>query len=98
MTSRLIKTKDRTSCQRAALLRPVGVVRAIGHLDRRGPAEAIRSRLKIPDPRVKAIGEITTRHLFDMVVDLNPRLAIGVVLTLPDQPLSSRPGRNNTHG
>jgi hypothetical protein len=30
-----------------------------------------------PDPRVEAIGEITTRHLFDMVVDLNPRLDIG---------------------
>jgi|HubBroStandDraft_4_1064222.scaffolds.fasta_scaffold164136_3 hypothetical protein len=30
-----------------------------------------------PDPRVKVIGEITTRHLFDMVVDLNPRLEIG---------------------
>jgi hypothetical protein len=31
-----------------------------------------------PDPRVKAIGEITTRHLFDMVVDLNPQLEFGV--------------------
>ena len=30
-----------------------------------------------PDPRVKDIGEITTRHLFDMVVDLNPPLEIG---------------------
>ena len=30
-----------------------------------------------PDPRIKAIGEITTRHLFDMVVDLSPRLEIG---------------------
>lgn len=30
-----------------------------------------------PDPRVKAISEISTRHLFDMVVDLNPRLEIG---------------------
>ena len=30
-----------------------------------------------PDPRVKAIGEITTRLLFDMVVDLSPRLDIG---------------------
>jgi hypothetical protein len=29
------------------------------------------------DPRVRAIGEITTVHLFDMVVDLNPRLEIG---------------------
>jgi Protein of unknown function (DUF3237) len=29
------------------------------------------------DPRVRAIGEISTRHLFDMVVDLNPRLEIG---------------------
>lgn len=29
------------------------------------------------DPRVKAIDEITTRHLFDMVVDLTPRLEIG---------------------
>ena len=53
------------------------VVRAIGYLDRRGPAEAVRSRLMTPDPRVKAIGEITTRHLFDMVVDLNPRLEFG---------------------
>lgn len=30
-----------------------------------------------PDPRARAIGEITTRHLFDMVVDLDPRLEIG---------------------
>ncbi len=29
------------------------------------------------DPRVKAIGEIKTEHLFDIVVDLNPRLAFG---------------------
>lgn len=29
------------------------------------------------DPRVKAVGDITTEHLFDMVVDLNPRLTIG---------------------
>jgi Protein of unknown function (DUF3237) len=29
------------------------------------------------DSRVKAIGEITAVHLFDMVVDLNPRLDIG---------------------
>lgn len=29
------------------------------------------------DPRVRSIGEITTLHLFDMVVDLNPRLEIG---------------------
>ena len=29
------------------------------------------------DRRVKDIGEIATRHLFDMVVDLHPRLAIG---------------------
>lgn len=29
------------------------------------------------DARVKAIGEITTAHLFDMVVDLHPRLNIG---------------------
>lgn len=30
-----------------------------------------------PDPRVEVIGEITTALLFDMVVDLNPRLDIG---------------------
>ena len=30
-----------------------------------------------PGPRVEVIGEITTAHLFDMVVDLNPRLDIG---------------------
>jgi len=30
-----------------------------------------------PDPRVRDVGEITTRHLFDMAVDLNPRLEIG---------------------
>jgi hypothetical protein len=30
-----------------------------------------------PDPRIQAIGEITTSHLFDMVVDLDPRLEIG---------------------
>ncbi|GAA2786137.1 DUF3237 domain-containing protein [Crossiella cryophila] len=29
------------------------------------------------DPRVKTIGEITTCHLFDIVIDLNPRLEIG---------------------
>jgi len=29
------------------------------------------------DPRVKAVGEIQTEHLFDIVVDLNPRLDIG---------------------
>jgi hypothetical protein len=29
------------------------------------------------DPRVKDVGEIRTAHLFDMVVDLNPRLPIG---------------------
>lgn len=29
------------------------------------------------DPRVKDIGEIGTRHLFDIVVDLNPRLNFG---------------------
>ena len=29
------------------------------------------------DPRVKAIGEIRTEHLFDIVIDLNPRLNIG---------------------
>jgi hypothetical protein len=29
------------------------------------------------DPRVKAIGEIETAHLFDIVIDLNPRLDIG---------------------
>ena len=30
-----------------------------------------------PDLRVKAIGEIRTEHLFDIVIDLNPRLNIG---------------------
>ena len=30
-----------------------------------------------PDTRVKDVGEIATAHLFDMVVDLNPRLNIG---------------------
>jgi hypothetical protein len=29
------------------------------------------------DSRVKAIGEIKTAHLFDIAVDLNPRLNIG---------------------
>jgi hypothetical protein len=29
------------------------------------------------DSRVKAVGEIRTEHLLDMVVDLNPRLNIG---------------------
>ncbi|MBT2368936.1 DUF3237 domain-containing protein [Streptomyces sp. ISL-10] len=29
------------------------------------------------DPRVKAIAEIRTEHLFDIVVDLNPRLDTG---------------------
>jgi hypothetical protein len=29
------------------------------------------------DPRVKAIGEIKTVHLFDIVIDLNPMLNIG---------------------
>ena len=29
------------------------------------------------DSRVKAVGEIETEHLFDMVVDLDPRLNIG---------------------
>lgn len=29
------------------------------------------------DPRFKALGEIRTEHLFDLVVDLNPRLDIG---------------------
>ncbi|HEX5289875.1 MAG TPA: DUF3237 domain-containing protein [Streptosporangiaceae bacterium] len=37
-----------------------------------------------PDPRVKAVGEIKTVHLFDIVVDLNPRLNIG------DGPLGRR--------
>jgi hypothetical protein len=31
-----------------------------------------------PDPRVKDAGGITTEHLFDVVVDLAPRLDIGV--------------------
>jgi hypothetical protein len=29
------------------------------------------------DPRIKDVGEIQTRHLFDIVVDLQPRLPIG---------------------
>lgn len=29
------------------------------------------------DPRVKAVGEIETAHLFDIIIDLNPRLNIG---------------------
>ncbi|MGP3924643.1 DUF3237 domain-containing protein [Streptomyces sp. 8N616] len=29
------------------------------------------------DSRVKAVGEIKTAHLFDMIVDLNPRLSMG---------------------
>jgi hypothetical protein len=29
------------------------------------------------DSRVKAVGEVKTEHLFDMVVDLSPRLDIG---------------------
>src|SRR6266550_373356 len=29
------------------------------------------------DPRVKAVDEIKTAHLFDIVIDLNPRLNIG---------------------
>jgi hypothetical protein len=29
------------------------------------------------DPRVRTVDAITTRHLFDMIVDLNPRLDIG---------------------
>lgn len=36
------------------------------------------------DPRVKAVGEIKTTHLFDLVFDLNPRLNIG------DGPLGRR--------
>jgi hypothetical protein len=31
-----------------------------------------------PDPRVKAVGDIATTHLFDIVIDLNPRQDIGV--------------------
>lgn len=31
----------------------------------------------IPDPRVKNVGDIETTHLFDIVVDLQPRLHIG---------------------
>jgi hypothetical protein len=34
------------------------------------------------DARVRDIGEITTRHLLDIVVDLNPRLEIGAGRTL----------------
>jgi Protein of unknown function (DUF3237) len=30
-----------------------------------------------PDPRLRALDEITTQHLFDLVVDLAPRLDIG---------------------
>ena len=29
------------------------------------------------DPRAKAIGELQTAHLFDLVIDLNPRVTIG---------------------
>ena len=29
------------------------------------------------DPRIKDVGEIETAHLFDIVVDLNPRLNFG---------------------
>ena len=36
------------------------------------------------DPRAKSVGEITTAHLFDIVIDLNPRLNIG------DGPLGRR--------
>jgi hypothetical protein len=36
------------------------------------------------DARVQAVAEITTRHLFDVVVDLSPRLEIG------DGPLGRR--------
>lgn len=36
------------------------------------------------DPRVKMLGEITTEHLFDIVIDLKPRLNIG------DGPLGRR--------
>jgi hypothetical protein len=31
-----------------------------------------------PDVRIRDVGTITTEHLFDMVVDLDPRLEIGV--------------------
>lgn len=31
----------------------------------------------MPDPRVKDVGDIATTHLFDLVVDLNPRLDFG---------------------
>jgi hypothetical protein len=30
-----------------------------------------------PDPRTKTFGEITTCHLFDLVIDLSPRLDFG---------------------
>ena len=36
------------------------------------------------DPRVKTVAEVRTEHLFDVVVDLNPRLNIG------DGPLGRR--------
>jgi hypothetical protein len=36
------------------------------------------------DPRVKDVGEIKTAHLFDILIDLNPRLNIG------DGPLGRR--------
>jgi hypothetical protein len=29
------------------------------------------------DPRVRAVGEVTTAHLFDLVIDLDPRLDLG---------------------
>jgi hypothetical protein len=31
----------------------------------------------MPDPRIRDVGHVATRHLFDIVVDLHPRLAIG---------------------
>lgn len=45
-------------------------------------ADAVRQKLFRPRPdapgsRIKALGEITTSHLLDMVVDLNPQLDIG---------------------
>ena len=33
---------------------------------------------ELADPRVKEVAPVRTAHLFDMVVDLNPRLNIGI--------------------
>ncbi|MFK8906976.1 DUF3237 domain-containing protein [Streptomyces sp. YS-3] len=40
-------------------------------------AVAVDSRRVPVDPRVKDVGNVRTAHLFDMVVDLDPRLPVG---------------------